>query len=107
MSEEQQTEREPGPLESATAEVFEKRGWRTVTMEQRGPDGTEVLAMLLFHICPVCAACIPLGTEQDPLPDEHRDYHLKEAQALDEAAAALRFLLTMAGVPQPGDESRD
>lgn len=102
-----EVDRELGAIERATAEVFERRGWRTVTLEQTGPDGTEVLSMLLFHICPICSACIPLGTEDDPLPDEHRDWHIGEAQALDETATALKMLLGMAGIPQDEPTAND
>lgn len=86
--------REMGPLESEMARRFVDPGWRQVSFEQRGPDGTEVLAMLLFHLCPACACVIPLGSEEEPFPDWHRDYHLGEAQALDEAASALKMLLS-------------
>lgn len=88
-------EHTPGPQEQAVLDRFAEVGWRSVTMDQVGPDGTEVLAMLMFHLCPVCATCVPLGTVDDPFPDLHRDYHLAEAQRWDEAVTALKSLLGM------------
>lgn len=93
MSEEQPEGRTPGAMEQEVLDIFAQRGWRNISLEQRGPDGTEVLAMLLFHICPVCSACVPLGDEQNPLPDEHLGFHLGEAQKMDEIVAGLQPLL--------------
>ena len=101
MSEtEQEGERAPGSMEQALIDLFERVGFRPISLEQTGPDGTETIAMLIFHLCPVCAACIPLGSEEEPFPDLHRTYHLEEAQTFDEARVALRALLSMVGVEQ-------
>lgn len=87
-----ETERTIGPQEQAVLDRFEQVGWRSITLDQLSPDGTETLAMLVFHLCPVCSTCVPLGSEADPLPDLHRDYHLGEAQRWDEAVTALKML---------------
>jgi hypothetical protein len=91
-------ERKIGPEEQKVIDAFANVGWRSITLDNRGPDGTEPVALLIFHLCPVCTTCVPLGTEEDPLPDLHEKYHLDDAQAIDEIVVGVQHLLKMAGL---------
>lgn len=57
--------------------------WETVTVEQRGPDGTTPIFLLTFAVCPICAAIISSATAEDPLRflGIHADYHLSERES--------------------------
>lgn len=50
-------------------------GWRSVSIEHRGPDGTEVLAMLVFMACPLCGAVVPPPDDEHDLVKVHIGYH--------------------------------
>lgn len=73
---------------SDVREAFEEKGWRPVSLEQRGPDGTEILMLLIFYVCPVCSATIAPGPEDNEsvMAEEHREWHLSQARDLDQAS---------------------
>lgn len=97
----------PGPFEAGVLKAFADPGWKTANIEQTGPDGTEVLMVIYFHICPNCAALVP-PADGEPFLDLHRDYHISQAQMLDEMLAAITGAL---GVKQtctfPGCETTE
>lgn len=64
-------------------------GFPTVTLEQRGPDGTEILMLLIFYVCPLCAATVAPAEDEDPmrLAKVHAEWHLQQARALDQITA--------------------
>lgn len=56
--------------------------WRSVSIEHRGPDGTEVLAMLIFMVCPLCGAVVPPPDEEHDLVQVHVDWHESVLEAM-------------------------
>lgn len=55
------------------------KGWESVSIEQLGPDGTETLALLIFLVCPVCRAVVPLPVDERDFTKEHGQWHLEQA----------------------------
>lgn len=82
MSEQIAEQSPEGPAERQVREVLD-RGWKSVSIEQRGPDGTEVLMVLLFAVCPVCKCVVALPTDEHHFTEEHAGYHIEQARALD------------------------
>jgi hypothetical protein len=87
-----------GPHEQATQAVLET-GFVGATVEQRGPDGSTILAMLVFSICPACGAVVPNSAQSGDGEEierdfilEHADYHLGVAKTLDEILERLGYL---------------
>ena len=72
--------------------LYLAKGWRPVSLEQRGPDGTEVIGMLLFYVCPVCAVVVAEGNEDNDFLVEHRAEHERLAKWQDEVDRRLRVM---------------
>lgn len=73
----------PGPAELSVTSVLNNQ-WAALNIEQRGPDGSEVVMLLAFYACPLCNAVVA-----PPIPDgtdfglEHSKWHIKQARDLD------------------------
>lgn len=82
--------------------TFVNPGYQTLTIEQRGPDGTEVLGLVLFLSCPVCRAVVPANLEGVDIDhgDEHKRWHLAEASKQDEVVESFNRM-SAAVWPQP------
>lgn len=94
--------RQMGIAELSTLSVLE-RGWEQVTIEQRGPDGSEVIAILLFWVCPICRAVCPSPTEDHPFTADHAGFHLKQARDFDVLNDLLGNLTEGSSPPTEGD----
>lgn len=90
-----------GFAEASTRSVLAS-GWQQVSIEQRGPDGTEVLALVIFHVCPICRAVVPVPDEEHPFDAEHSGWHIKQAQDFD-VINTVMAQLTESGVLPDGD----
>lgn len=83
---------EVGVYETQARLSLQEGNWRTVTLDQFGPDGTEVIARLLFYVCPVCAATVAPGNEENDLRLEHADYHVRQAHEFDVLHGLIQLL---------------
>lgn len=82
-------EHHPGLAELSTVSVL-NGDWAQISVEQRGPDGSEVIGgIALFASCPVCWAVVPLPTEQMNFMLEHSKWHIKQARDWDQ----INFLI--------------
>lgn len=90
---EAEPDHQPGMAELSTISVLNKE-WDTISIEQRGPDGSEVLAMLLFYSCPLCSAVIPPPNEEtgENFGRYHAMFHIKQARDFDVLNSLLRAL---------------
>lgn len=90
-----QPEPEIGLAELSVRSVLAK-DWRSVSIEteQRGPDGSEVLSrgLLLFLVCPICAATVAAPTEEANLPREHGLFHIRQAKDFDSLNRVIEIL---------------
>lgn len=94
---------EIGLAELSVLSVIQKE-WKTVSIEQRGPDGTEVLGLLIFYVCPICFAVVPAplrGDETIEFHVEHSGWHRKQARDFDVLNRLIAILQEMA---TPSDE---
>jgi hypothetical protein len=75
---------QPGISELSVISVLNSE-WPTISVEQRGPDGTEVIGMVLFHACPLCNAVVPLPNPETGhhFPHVHAMFHVKQARDFD------------------------
>lgn len=80
---------QPGLAELSAISILNKQ-WDAITIEQRGPDGTELLGILAFYACPICFAVVPppqtnpeTGAYVKHFPQEHALRHVKEARDWD------------------------
>lgn len=74
-------EHQPGPEESSV--LSQLQNWKDLTLEQRGPDGTEVLFLIYFYVCPICFAMVPADYEGQSFKGQHSEFHLRQARDLD------------------------
>lgn len=51
--------------------------WDTVTIEQRSPDGSNVVGAIGFQVCPDCGAMVSmqLDTRDPDFASRHIDWH--------------------------------
>lgn len=75
-------EHEPGLAELSTVSVLNNE-WQAISIEQRGPDGTEVIGMVIFYSCPVCNAVVAPPAGGINFPQEHAEWHVKQARDWD------------------------
>lgn len=87
----QEPEHTPGIAELATLSSL-KQEWKTITIQQFGPDGSEVIAMLVFYSCPICAAVVPPPVEGSEFAVDHANHHISQARDADVLNRALIML---------------
>lgn len=82
-------DRVPGRHEAKVLETMQE-GYLPISIEHRGPDATEVLALLIFNSCRLCGAVLPPDNERYSFGVTHLDWHLEEAFHLDLIEKRLR-----------------
>lgn len=82
-------EHSPGIAELSTLSRL-RSDWKPISIQQLGPDGTEVLGMVLFYACPICSAVVAPPIEGNEFPREHAGFHIQQARDFDVLNTLLR-----------------
>lgn len=83
-------QRQPGAAEMSVLSLLQN--WKDLTIEQTGPDGTEVLFRIYFYVCPVCRAIVPANYEEQDFQQAHTEFHLRQARDFDALNKVVNIL---------------